>query len=61
MDLRIPYTFYPIALPHWIAWVFFSAALLGAVATGVIGARRGGWARCMISKTHGLSADVLSA
>jgi hypothetical protein len=45
MDLTIPYTFYPIALPHWIAWVFFSAALLGAVATGVLGARRGGWAR----------------
>ncbi len=44
MDLRIPYTFYPIALPHWIAWTFFCAALLGAVATGVFGARRGGWA-----------------
>lgn len=24
MDLTIPYTFYPIALPHWIAWVLFS-------------------------------------
>jgi hypothetical protein len=45
MDLKIPYTFYPIALPHWIAWVLFSAVLLGTVATGVLGARRGGWAR----------------
>ena len=45
MDLTILYMFYPVALPHWIAWTFFSAVLLGAVATGVLGARRGGWAR----------------
>ena len=45
MDLTIPYTFYPIALPHWIAWVFFSAVLLGAATAAVLGARRGGWAR----------------
>jgi hypothetical protein len=44
MDLAIPYTFYPIALPHWIAWTFFGGVLLGAVATGLLSARRGGWA-----------------
>ena len=38
MDLTIPYTFYPIALPHWIAWVFFSAVLLGAATAAVLGA-----------------------
>jgi hypothetical protein len=43
MDLTIPYTFYPIALPHWIAWALFSSALLGAAAIGVLGARRDGW------------------
>jgi len=45
MDLTIPYTFYPIALPHWIAWIFFSAVLLGAAMAAVLGARRGGWSR----------------
>jgi hypothetical protein len=23
MDLTVPYTFYPLALPHWIAWTLF--------------------------------------
>jgi hypothetical protein len=32
MDLTIPYTFYPVALPHSIAWALFSVALaLGGV------------------------------
>ncbi len=38
MDLTIPYTFYPLALPHWIAWVLFLLAVLGGLA---IGAARG--------------------
>ena len=35
MDLTIPYTFYPIALPHWIAWTLFLLAMLGGAAVGV--------------------------
>ncbi|MGH7535679.1 MAG: hypothetical protein ACREMG_08850 [Gemmatimonadales bacterium] len=27
MDLTIPYTFYPTALPGWISWMLFLAAL----------------------------------
>jgi hypothetical protein len=29
MDLTIPYTFYPLALPHWIAWLLFLLAMAG--------------------------------
>jgi type IV secretory pathway VirB2 component (pilin) len=35
MDLTIPYTFYPLALPHWIAWTLFLLAMLGGVAVGM--------------------------
>ena len=31
MDLTIPYTLYPSALPHWLAWVLASLALGGSV------------------------------
>ena len=31
MDLTVPYTFYPIALPRWSAWTLFGLALLGGV------------------------------
>ena len=43
MDLTIPYTFYPTALPHWIAWLLFMLAILGAVAAGFVRARTRGW------------------
>jgi hypothetical protein len=43
VDLTIPYTFYPIALPGWIAWVLFLIALLGSIFIGAIRARRRGW------------------
>ena len=39
MDLTIPYTFYPTALPHWLAWNLFGVALLGALAAAVVVAR----------------------
>ena len=31
MDLTIPYTFYPSALPHRLAWVLFSLAVGGSL------------------------------
>jgi len=43
VDLRIPYTFYPVALPHWIAWVLFSLALVCAALAGFARGRKGGW------------------
>jgi hypothetical protein len=43
MDLTIPYTFYPLALPHWIAWILFSIAMLGGAAVGVVRGRKRGW------------------
>ena len=33
MDLTIPYTFYPTALPHVLAWGLFGLAVLGALVT----------------------------
>jgi len=35
MDLTIPYTFYPTALPHGLAWGLFGVAILGALAASV--------------------------
>ena len=32
MDLTIPYTFYPTALPHRLAWLLFSLAVGGSLA-----------------------------
>lgn len=45
MDLTIPYTFYPIALPHWIAWLLFLLAMAGGVGAGVgvLKGRHRGW------------------
>jgi hypothetical protein len=42
MDLTVPYTFYPIALPHWIAWTLFLAAIVGGAAAGVARGRAQG-------------------
>ena len=39
MDLTIPYTFYPSALPRWLAWNLFGVALLGALAVSIVVAR----------------------
>jgi hypothetical protein len=43
MDLTIPYTFYPVALPHWIAWLLFLLAVAGGVGVGRLKGRVRGW------------------
>lgn len=43
MDLTIPYTFYPLALPHWMAWALFLTVVVGGTVVGVVQARAGGW------------------
>ena len=43
MDLTVPYTFYPIVLPHWIAWMLFLWAMLCGAAVGVARGLRRGW------------------
>ena len=43
MDLTIPYTFYSIALPHWIAWLLFLLAMAGGTGVGVLKSRDRGW------------------
>ena len=43
MDLTVPYTFYPTALPHWIAWTLFIVVAAGGVTAGVIRIRSRGW------------------
>jgi hypothetical protein len=44
MDLTIPYTFYPIALPGWIAWILFLTAMaVASVSAWRAAGREGGW------------------
>ncbi|MGH7512626.1 MAG: hypothetical protein ACREOQ_06865 [Gemmatimonadales bacterium] len=45
MDLTVPYTFYPLALPHWIAWTLFLLAMLCGAAVGVARGLGAGWLR----------------
>ena len=45
MDLTVPYTFYPIAPPHWIAWMLFLGTMLCGAAVGVARGLRRGWLR----------------
>jgi hypothetical protein len=54
MDLTIPYTFYPLALPHWIAWILFLVALLGGAAVGMTRGLEGGWLRGMLTGMVGV-------
>jgi hypothetical protein len=54
MDLTVPYTFYPLALPHWIAWTLFALAVLCGGAFGVVRGRGRGWLR-------GIQAGLLGA
>ena len=53
MDLTIPYTFYPMALPHGIAWLLFLAAVLGGGAAGFARGRSRG-------RTSGIAVGVIS-
>ena len=44
MDLTIPYTFYPMALPGWMSWMLFGLALASGCFWGsLVGRRRGLW------------------
>ena len=43
MDLTIPYTFYPLALPHWMAWALFLTVVVAGTAVGLVRGRAGGW------------------
>jgi hypothetical protein len=54
MDLTIPYTFYPLALPHWIAWTLFLLAMLGGAAVGIARGLEGGWLRGMLTGMVGV-------
>ena len=49
VDLTIPYTFYPIALPHWVAWVLFLIAIAGGGVAGIARGRAGGLVRGIVA------------
>jgi hypothetical protein len=53
MDLTIPYTFYPLALPHWIAGTLFLLALLGGAALGMTRGLERGWLRGILTGVFG--------
>jgi hypothetical protein len=65
MDLTIPYTFYPVALPRWIAWTLFTLAILGGGATGLSLRSRYGWLRAagvaIVSTLGCLFATVIAS
>jgi hypothetical protein len=54
MDLTIPYTFYPIALPGWIAWTLFLSAIAGGIGVGVARGRGRGWLAGLRAGTAGV-------
>ena len=65
MDLTIPYTFYPLALPHWMAWALFLTVVAGGTAIGLIRGRSGGWGAGLRSGLFGgvalLAASMLAS
>jgi hypothetical protein len=54
MDLTIPDTFYPSALPHWIGWTLFLFAVGGGAGIGLLRARYRGWRSGVFSGLTGL-------
>jgi formate-dependent nitrite reductase membrane component NrfD len=53
MDLTVPYTFYPLALPHWVAWTLFLASVTaGAVVGAAITWSRGWRAGLLMGSTY---------
>ncbi len=48
VDLTIPYTLYPTALPHTLAWALFVAAIAGAA-----------FVSCVIARVRGLKSAIL--
>ena len=65
MDLTIPYTFYPLALPHWIAWTLFTLAIVSGGAMGLSQRSRYGWLRAagaaIVSTLGCLFASVIAS
>jgi hypothetical protein len=65
MDLTVPYTFYPFALPHWIAWTLFGIAILGGGAFGIVQGLGRGWLRGIQAGLRGtlgfLAATILAS
>ena len=65
MDLTIPYTFYPSAPPHWIAWTLLGLAVLGGPASGVARGLHRGWLRGLRARVLGtlglLAATVVAS
>jgi len=65
MDLTVPYTFYPIALPHWIAWMLFATAVVGGGAIGVARGAGRGWPSGVLAGVCGtigcLAATMLAS
>jgi hypothetical protein len=60
MDVTIPYTFYPSALPHWIAWVLFVAAIAGGVGAGIARGQKRGWLSGAVAGVVGSAGFLLA-
>lgn len=60
MDLTVPYTFYPTALPHWIAWTLFVLAIAGGVTAAVVRTRQHGWVNGLLVGIVSLMGFVIA-
>jgi hypothetical protein len=56
MDLSIPHTFYPTALPGWIAWVLFLFAMLIGASIALVRGRSRGWFSGVFAGAIGVQA-----
>ncbi len=52
MDLTIPDTLYP-GHSHWIAWLLFTLAMIGAVYAALVAGRARGWIAALIAGVMG--------
>lgn len=61
MDLTIPYTFYPLALPGWVAWLLFLTAVLGGAGIGILRGRRWGWMSGVAAGAGGVAVLLMAS
>jgi hypothetical protein len=59
MDFTVPYTFYPVALPHWLAWLLFLLAILAGTTVGMTRGLKRGMLQGVLAGGFGVAAFLL--
>jgi hypothetical protein len=60
MNLTVPYTFYPLVLPHWIAWMLFMLAIAGGVFVGLAQGSQHGPVRGLVAGIVGTVGSLFA-